>query len=110
MRWMNLIRAYWPAIAAMAFSLLAVGVISPLRHSSFGTELMASLRWVPLGGLAVALLYGAWVTFRSWQAERGHGCLCPLCMGPLGHERSGRYGDYRRCLLCGHNANERHYR
>jgi maltodextrin utilization protein YvdJ len=42
MRWMNLIQAYWPAIAAMAFSLLAVGVISTLRHSSFGTELMAS--------------------------------------------------------------------
>lgn len=110
MDWFKMIRAYWPAIVAVVASLLAMAVLSPLRDSQLTAGFFETLRWLPLGGLAFALLYGGWVTFRLAQAEHGHGHLCPRCGGPLGHERDGRYGDYRQCLACGHNANHRHYR
>lgn len=105
------IRAYWPAIVAAVFSLLIVGVLSPLRDSELAYGLFKVLRWVPLVGLAFAFGYGGWVTFRFSQADRGVGLLC-RCGGPLGAERTGyasRGGAYRPCYACGDNVNHRHY-
>lgn len=106
------IRAYRPAIVAAFFSLLIVGVLSPLRDSELTYGLFKMLRWVPLVGLAFAFGYGGWVTFRFNQAERGEGLLCTRCGGPLGPERTGyasRGGAYRTCYACGDNINHSHY-
>lgn len=110
MDWIKIIRAYWPAIFAVAFSCFGMAIVSPLRESELTVGLFTIWRWLPLGALVFGLSYGGWVTCRLFQAERGRGHLCPRCSGPLGHERKGRYGDYRRCLACGYNANQRHYR
>lgn len=110
MDWFKVIRAYWPAIVALVFSFLVMGALTPLRNSQLTAGLFEMLRWLPLAGMGLSFFYGVWVTYRLAQAERGAGHLCPRCHGPLGHERDGRYGDYRRCLTCGHNANHRHYR
>ena len=110
MDWLKVLRVYWPTIVAVAFSFFGMAILSPLRESELTAGLFTTLRWLPLGTLLVGMVYGGWVTYRLTQAERGRGHLCPRCYGPLGHEQNGRYGDYRRCLACGYNANERHYR
>lgn len=110
MDWFKTIRAYWPAIVAVFFSFVVMALLAPLRNIELMADLFNVLQWLPLAGLGYGLLYGLWVTYRLVQAERGDGHLCVRCGGPLGLERSGRFGEYRQCIACGHNVNYRHYR
>lgn len=65
-------------------------------------------RWGPVLVGLTALAHGGWVTWQLWRADRGLGLLCG-CGGPLGAERDGRYGPYRRCRCCGKNVARRYY-
>ena len=109
MDWFKVARAYWPAIVAVVFSFLAMGALAPLRDSQMTAGIFATFRWLPVGGMAFGLFYAGWVTYRLAQAEQGKGYVCPRCGGPLGQEQDGRYGEYRRCLTCGHNVSRRYY-
>jgi len=103
-------RAYWPSLVAVAASVLAMVVLLPLKDIPQTIGLFLYLRWVPMAGLAFAVVYGAWITYRFRQAEQGEGPLCPYCGGPLGVEKFKPFSPHRTCLACGKHANERHYR
>lgn len=109
MNWFKTIRAYWPAIMATVASILVMVVLAPLSDGTFTADIFDVLRWGPLAGIAFALLYGGWVTYRLVQAERGDSPLCPRCGGPLGMEKYEPYSPHRTCLICGEHANERYY-
>lgn len=105
-RW---IRAFWPTIVATIGGVVAMFVLLPLRDEAGPLKaIVGVVKWVPLGFLAFAFLYAAWVCYRLHQAENGVGPICPNCRGPLGQEHV-KYSPYRQCMLCGQNANERHY-
>jgi hypothetical protein len=105
-RW---IRAFWPTIFAIVGSMIAMFVLLPLQDVAGPLQPIVDLmKWVPLGFVGLAFLYAAWVCHRLHQAEKGVGPICPYCGGPLGQERV-KYSPYRKCMLCGQNANERHY-
>lgn len=103
-------RIYWPAIAITIVAVMVSFVLAQIGDNRLVFTIFPFLRWVPAIGLGLASGYTLWATFRLHQAERGVGCMCPTCCGPLGIERDGRYGSYRKCLVCGRNANKRHYR
>jgi hypothetical protein len=105
-RW---IRAFWPTIVATIGGVVAMFLLWPLLGAAGPLQpIVGVVKWVPLGFLGFALLYAAWVCYRLHQAENGVGPICPHCGGPLGQEHV-RYSPYRQCMLCGQNANERHY-
>ena len=111
MEWFPLVRAFWPSIVSMAAGLAIIFILTPLRDSAGPfQQFFTVLALAPLAFLLFALGYGAWVYYRMAQAESGVGPICTSCGGPLGFERTGRYGDYRKCLACGTNVNNRHYR
>lgn len=105
------IRAYLPAALWIAMALLAIGVLSGMRDIPYASTLITTLRWVPAGMLAWAVILAGGATYRLWQWERGIGPSCNHCASPLGHERPGVRGRgvYRRCLGCGINVNHKHY-
>ena len=102
------LRAYGPAIFGLAVAFVGMMLLERmLGHPNFA-GVVSIWRWGPLLIGIAALLHGAWVTWQLWQADRGLGLLC-VCGGPLGAERDGRYGPYRRCRCCGKNIARRHY-
>jgi hypothetical protein len=110
MGWFQLIRAFWPSIVATVGGVLAMLIVLPLRDAAGPFQsVVGFLALAPFAFLGFAFVYGGWVYYRFTQAEAGDGPICTSCGGPLGHERDGRYGDYRKCLACGTNVNNRHY-
>lgn len=101
-------RALAPAAFAFVVALGSTWIIYGWQSSPFLASMVSTARWIPLAALVFAVLHGAWVSYRLWQAERGVGLLCE-CGGLLGAERDGRYGPYRRCLACSRNVARRHY-
>ncbi len=103
------LRAYLPAVAGWVGALaLQLG----LEHGPLDYLPAAwrwALCWLPLALATLALGHGGWVSWQLWQARRGHGLLCFACDGPLGMERHGHWGPYRRCRCCGRNIARRHY-
>lgn len=67
--------------------------------------------WVFLGFSAMALIGSAWAIYRGWlewRWERGEldgDCKC--CAGPV-ENRTGRWGDYCRCMICGSTQKGHH--
>lgn len=106
----QVLRIYWPAISITIVTVVVSLVLAQIGENRLAFTMFPFLHWVPVIGLGLASGCALWVTFRLHQAERGVGLMCPTCCGPLGIERDGRYGNYRKCLACGRNANERHYR
>ncbi|WP_225765259.1 hypothetical protein [Stenotrophomonas sp. Marseille-Q4652] len=106
--WMG-VKAIMPGALCMLASLAAIWLLSGLQGSPYTAGLWDTLRWVPAAVFGVGLLLTAHAMYRLWRWQRGEGLLCD-CGGLLGHEIDGRYGLYRRCLACGRNVNERHYR
>ena len=104
------LRAYWPSLLAVLMSMLAMILLLPLKDSPQTIGLFLVLRWLPLAGIAFALLFASWITYRFWQAERGEGPTCPCCGGPLGAEKIKPFSPHRTCLACGKHANQRHYK
>ena len=101
-------RAYGPTLVGLKASAVGFGLLGGLHGHPILAGMVLVWRWVPaLVGLA-ALSHGAWVTWQLLQAELGSGLLCN-CGGPLGAERDGRYGPYRRCRCCGKNIARRYY-
>jgi len=105
--WMA-VRAYTPAALALVAALVSLWVVSGWQNSRYLAGMVGTAKWIPLAALAFAVVHGAWVSYRLWQAERGEGLLCE-CDGLLGAEQDGRYGPYRQCLACSRNVARRHY-
>ena len=106
--WMG-IRAFLPGTFCMLASLAAICLLSGLQDSPYTAGLWGVFRLVSVAVFGFGLLLTAHATYRMWRWQRGEGLLCS-CGGLLGREIDGRYGPYRRCLACGRNVNERHYR
>lgn len=106
--WMVL-KACFPAIVVLAFSLLAGGLLLSAAKTPLLAEIYAAASWVAAAGALLSLTMFGWVGVRLYRWEQGHGPDCTGCAGLLGHERSGRYGPYRRCLACGKNVAQRDY-
>ncbi|KQH73157.1 hypothetical protein ADT32_00185 (plasmid) [Xylella fastidiosa] len=109
MDWIKIFFAYSKAIIVIIISFLFdTVIIAPLKDNYFAAGIFLSLMSL------VAFLYGVFIflylSYRLWQVEQGKGPICQCCCGPLGLEKTGRYGLYRTCLLCGKHANERYYR
>jgi hypothetical protein len=68
--------------------------------------------WGSLLAMAAGTVLFFVVTYRFWRWDRGEWHECPNCGGPLGGARAGirGRGDYRTCLQCSRNVNERFYR
>jgi len=105
--WM-VMRGLIPAAFALVLSFGTMWIISGWQSRPYLAGMVPTARWIPVAALAFAVVHGAWVSYRLWQAERGEGLLCE-CGGLLGAEREGRYGLYRRCLACSRNVARRHY-
>jgi hypothetical protein len=103
------IRVLMPGAFWMLASLAAIWLLSGLRMSPYTAVLWDNLRWTPIAMLGWGLLLVGHAVYRLWRWQRGEGLFCD-CGGLLGREIDGRHGPYRRCLACGRNLNQRHYR
>jgi len=70
-------------------------------------QLLYYLDWIGLFVMAIALLGFIWQTYRLWQWENGNIDNCCHVCGGIVSERSGRWGDYYKCLACGNNRSIR---
>lgn len=84
-------------------------VLIRIAGNQYARSFFEMVWWVPFAGFAAAALHAGYVIFRMWQAENGEGLICVRCGGPLGGEKDGRYGEYRSCMSCGKNINNRNY-
>jgi hypothetical protein len=105
--WMA-VRAYLPSFVALVAAFALIWIVEGLQQSPLWAGIFAIARWSPLVFAVIAVIHGAWTTYRLWLADRGEGLVCS-CGGLLGHERDGRFGFYRRCMCCGRNVGQRHY-
>lgn len=108
--WM-LIKVYAPALLLVLAALVLMGALSGLREYPQTAGFFNVWRCAPLGLLTWALGLAAMASYRLWRWEQGIGAVCPRCDGPLGRERPGirGRGDYRKCMRCGDNINQRYY-
>lgn len=65
--------------------------------------------WAAGAGLVTGVLLIAESGWRLLRWEHGGGPVCRYCGGPLGVEREGRYGPFRRCVACDRNTSARYY-
>lgn len=103
------IRACLPGALLILASLAAIWLLIGLQASAYTAGLWNGIRWLPVSMLSFGFLLVGHALYRLWRWQRGKGLHCD-CGGLLGSEIDGRYGPYRRCLACGRNANEQHYR
>lgn len=106
--WM-FVRAAMPAVALGGALFFLALKLKALQVSPIFGGLAAWAPWVASAGLVGAALLLVMASWRFWRWERGEGPTCHRCHGPLGAERLGRYGAYRRCLGCRGNCSARHY-
>lgn len=99
-------------IASVALAAIGVGVAvsagQVARSPYFGglAPVVSSLAWAIVALAAIPFVS---VTARLLLWSHGYGVMCDKCGGPLGREKSGRYGVYRTCLGCGTHRNEKHW-
>ena len=110
MDWIRTARAFAPAIFAILAMVIGVGLVTNIGKVEILAGIVPIARWILIAPLLYALFHIGWVMHRFRQAERGVGPLCRTCHGPLGRERLGRYGAYRKCLACWNNTSNRYYR
>jgi hypothetical protein len=96
--------AFLPAIT-LALSTLLVGVL--LNRIIDGSPIFAAAGniadWVVLLGMLAAFGIAVDRAVRLARWTRGEGPDCQRCGGPLGTEKLGRYGVYKKCLCCRKN-------
>ena len=102
--WWMVLRVYLPVGALLAFS-VAVAMASSIASASpilFRVgQLLDKGVLLLLAASAMAWLI---LTYRLRRWEMGHGPDCRTCGGLLGIAREGRFGPYRKCLMCGKNC------
>ncbi|WP_417471557.1 hypothetical protein [Luteimonas mephitis] len=106
------VRAYAPAVVALVVAMVSMAVLWSWQSNPQLAGFVQIGRWLPL--LALVATFGLLVapTYRLLRWHRGRGPCCPVCSGPLGHERAGHArmgGAYRRCYACGKAVNHKHY-
>jgi hypothetical protein len=97
-----LVRLFAPAIACGCVAWILNVVIARLAVNPIGAPLVEFAKWLlPLALMStvVAIGYGCW-RYARW--ERGVDLGCFRCGGLLSPELRGRFGQFRRCLACGH--------
>lgn len=107
-----LIRAYGPPCVLLVVAFAILFSAPEVRSGSYAAPIINLLPWVSLIPFAMGSWLLAAASFRLWRYERGEGPMCNKCGGPLGGEKVGKRGrgDYRTCMQCGTNVNERFYR
>ena len=98
--WMVL-RAYLPALIALALAVLAMVGTSLFHHNATPNGLVVYAKWIPPFALLAALVAGLLSTLRLWHWKNGKTPRCRGCDGPLGRLHHDPKGDYRKCLACG---------
>ncbi|MEO8367404.1 MAG: hypothetical protein ABI538_14510 [Pseudoxanthomonas sp.] len=98
--WM-VVRAYLPALVALALAVLAMLWTSLFGHSDTFKVLVPYAKWLPPLALLAALVAGLVSTLRLWRWQSGKEAKCNGCGGVLGRLQHGAQGDYRKCLACG---------
>ncbi|UJB19203.1 MULTISPECIES: hypothetical protein [Lysobacter] len=101
-------RIFVPGVFLILSSLLSLWLIDSFQSNPFSAALLNAFRFAPLllfGAGALSIFYAIYLL---WQWELGKGTLCE-CGGILGMERSGRWGDYRKCMACRRNVNRQYY-
>lgn len=98
--WM-VVRAYLPALIALALAVVAMVWTSLFNHSASLNALVPYAKWIPPFALLGALIAGLLATLRLWHWKSGKSARCRGCDGPLGRLQHGPQGDYRKCLACG---------
>lgn len=107
-----LVRAYWPSGLLFLCAAALAAILATIQPTPLTTALFPSLKWMFLSITASAFLSYLIATFRLWRWDNTGELSCPVCVGPLGFERAGRYdrgGSYRKCYSCGRNVNHKHY-
>lgn len=56
---------------------------------------------VSLSLFAASIVWGLYNSYKYWQCYNGKGRCCDFCGGPVSGIKTGRYGIYVRCLMCG---------
>ena len=103
--WM-VVRAYMPALVALALAVVAMLWTSLFGHSANLNVLVPYAKWIPPFALLAALIAGLLTTLRLWHWQSGKVAKCHGCGGPLGRLHHGTHGDYRKCLGCGGKQQE----
>jgi hypothetical protein len=98
--WM-IVRAYLPALLALALAVLAMVWTSLFNGSVALNGLVPYAKWIPPIALLAALGAGLFSTLRLWRWKSGKTPHCRDCDGPLGRLHHSPQGDYRKCLACG---------
>jgi hypothetical protein len=98
--WM-VVRAYLPALAALAAAVVCMLWTSLFSGVSTLHSLVPYVKWLPPLFLLAALVTGLVATLRLWNWKSGKAPRCVGCGGPLGSLHHGVQGNFRKCLACG---------
>lgn len=96
---MMIFRLYRPTGFTLLMAIIAWGYTATLLTAGPFAAIYGWLQRLPLVLLLVAILQGLHATYRLWRWDSIGVDMCE-CGGLLGPERTGRWGSYRRCLMC----------
>ena len=109
-------RLDWLCIKALVLSLMIAGgsfLFAHLLSGFSGSPILSGIAklapWILMAGGCTAVVIALYPVYVRWRWQRGDLFECFKCFGPLGFERGGRYGPYRRCLCCQSNISARYY-
>lgn len=80
-------------------AIIAWGYTATLPIAGTFAAIYSWIQWFPRALLFVATLQGLHATYRLWRWDLRGAKTCE-CGGLLGREKAGRWGPYRRCLMC----------
>jgi len=96
---MMIFRLYRPTGFTLLMAITAWGYTATLPTAGPFAAIYGWLQRLPLMLLLVAILQGLQAAYRLWRWDSRGVDMCE-CGGLLGRERTGRWGSYRRCLMC----------
>ena len=102
---MMVFRLFLPTAFTLLMAIIAWGYISALPTAGTFAVIYGWAPWLPLVLLSVATLQGLHAAYRLWRWDAAEVDTCE-CGGLLGRERVGRWGPYRRCLMCRRNISQ----
>lgn len=106
-----LIRLYLPAFLFMAIALLIpkIGLsfyndfLNSVYLKGLAELVKSATEWGALGFMVLGTLTFIFQTYRLWKWDKGESLeSCHFCGGMV-IEKTGKYGDYHKCLACGSN-------
>jgi len=92
-------RLYRPTGFILLMAIIVWGYTATLPSAGTFAGIYGWIQWLPWALLLMATLQWVHATCRLWSWDARGADMCE-CGRLLGRERVGRWGPYRRCLMC----------